>query len=135
MQSSQQAESEMTCLVSERIVVCRQTVDVWSRFFARCPVCGVRRLCLEEFQDWYGSRCTCLTCGAGWMEGECRKASKREQAKVIADAKARIKKYIAVGFAQGYARFFARLEHERVLRMIRSGRLLGVGASAGEVKT
>jgi len=117
----------MTRLISERVVVCRPTVDAWSRFFARCPVCKVRRLFLEEFQDWYGSRWTCLPCGTGWMEGEYRKTPKRERAKVIADAKARIKNYIAGGFEQGYKRFFARLEYERVLRMIRSGRLLGAG--------
>jgi hypothetical protein len=119
----------MTCLISERVVVCRPTVDAWSRFFTRCPVCKVRRLCLEEFQDYYGSRYMCLTCGTDWMEGEYRKPWKREQAKVVADAKARIKSYIAAGFEQGYKRFFARLEHERVLRMITSGRLLSTGAA------
>ena len=118
----------MTCLTSERVVICVPSVDAWSRFYARCPVCKVRRLCLNEFQDWYGSRCTCLTCGTGWMEGEYRKCPKREAAKTVADAKRRIKGYIAVGFEQGYERFFARLEHERVARTIRSGRLLTSGS-------
>jgi hypothetical protein len=63
----------------------------------------------------------CLTvCGTDWMEGEYRKPWKREQAKVVADAKTRIKNYIAAGFEQGYKRFFARLEHERILKMITS---------------
>jgi len=114
----------MTCLIGERVVVCMPHTDAWSRFYTRCPVCKTRRLCLEEFQDYYGSRCTCLTCGTGWMEGEYRKVSKTQKAKVVADAKARIKEYIVAGIEQGYKRFFARLEHERVLRMICSGRLL-----------
>ena len=40
----------MACLISERVTVCVPTVDAWSRFYARCPVCRVRRLCLEESQ-------------------------------------------------------------------------------------
>jgi len=75
-------------------------------------------------KDWYGSRCTCLTCGTGWMEGEYRKCPKREVVKTVTDAKRRIKHYIATGFEQGYRQFFARLEFERALRMISSGRLL-----------
>jgi len=62
------------------------------------------------------------------MEGEYRKCAKREIVKTVTDAKQRIKNYIAAGFEQGYKRFFARLEHERVLRMIRSGRLLTSGS-------
>jgi hypothetical protein len=65
------------------------------------------------------------------MEGEYRKPWKRERAKVVADAKARIKSYVAAGFEQGYKRFFARLEHERVLRIITSGRLLSAGTAHG----
>lgn len=114
----------MTCLHAKNLVVCTPTVDAWSRFFTRCLVCKVRRLCLEEFQDYYGSRCTCLTCGTGWMDGEYRKAGKRERAQVVAKAKARIKSYITAGIAQGYERFFDRLEYERVLRIVASGRLL-----------
>ena len=120
-------EGTLTCLHAKNLVVCVPTLDAWSRFFIRCPVCKVRRLCLEEFQDWYGSRCTCLTCGTGWMEGEYRKAGKREQAKIVADAKARIKRYIKAGIPQGYKRFMDRLEQERVLRMVQSGRLLTAG--------
>lgn len=117
----------MTCLTSGTLTICVPHVDAWSRFFTRCPVCQVRRLCLEEFQDWYGSRCLCLTCGTGWMEGEYRKCAKRERTETVAKAKARIKRYIAAGFEQGYKRFFARLKHERVVRMITSGRLLTSG--------
>lgn len=118
----------MTCLISERVIVCVPHVDAWSRFYTRCPVCKTRRLCLEEFQDWYGSRCTCLTCGTGWMEGEYRKCPKRDITEVTTKAKQRIRSYMMAGFEQGYKRFFARLEHERVLRMIRSGRLLTTSA-------
>lgn len=125
----------MTCLTGGTLVVCRPTVDAWSRFFTRCPVCKTRRLCLEEFQDYYGSRCVCLTCGTGWMEGEYRRASKREQTKIAADAKARIKSYIAAGFEQGYKRFFERLERERVLRMILAGRLLEASVTRATVPT
>ena len=58
------------------------------------------------------------------MEGEYRKCPKREVVKTVTDAKRRIKHYIATGFEQGYRQFFARLEFERALRMISSGRLL-----------
>jgi hypothetical protein len=110
----------MTCCVGEKIVICRPSVDAWSRFFARCPVCKVRRLCLEEFQDYYGSRCTCLTCGTGWMDREYRKVGKREAAKVVADAKARIMSYIEAGIEQGYKRFMERLEAEIAARQARN---------------
>lgn len=85
----------------EKIVVCRPHMDAWSRFFARCPVCKTRRLCLEEFQDYYG---------------EYRPAPKRERAKIVADAKARIKSYIEAGIPQGYKAFMARLEAELAQR-------------------
>ena len=102
----------MACAIGETIVICRPHMDAWSRFFARCPVCKVRRLCLEEFQDYYGSRCLCLTCGTGWMDGEYRRAPKRERAQIIADAKARIKSYIEAGIPQGYKAFMAKLDAE-----------------------
>lgn len=102
----------MTCAVNEHIAICRPTLDAWSRFFTKCPVCKVRRLCLEEFQDWYGSRCVCLTCGTRWMEGEYIRPGKREARETVARAKARIKEYIAAGIPQGYERYMQRLKAE-----------------------
>lgn len=106
----------MACETGENITICRPHMDAWSRFFMRCPVCKTRRLCLEEFQDYYGSRCMCLTCGTDWMEGEYRKHGKKESAKHVASAKARIKSYIEAGIPQGYKAFMDRLEAEIAAR-------------------
>lgn len=102
----------MTCAIGENIVICRPTLDAWSRFFTKCPRCKVRRLCLGEFQDWYGWRCVCLTCGTDWMDGEYRKHGKNQSAENISSAKARIKQYIESGIAQGMKRFNEKLNRE-----------------------
>lgn len=102
----------MPCAENEHIVICRPTLDAWRRCFLRCPVCKTRRLCLGEFQDYYGERWTCLTCGMGWMDGEYRKPWKRERAQIVASAKARIKEYIDAGIAQGFQRYMAKLDAE-----------------------
>ena len=102
----------MTCAVNEHIAICRPTLDAWRRVFARCPVCKTRRLVLGEFQDYYGERFTCLTCGTGWMDGEYIKPWKREQAEIVARAKARVKEYIEAGIPQGFDRYVEKLKQD-----------------------
>lgn len=50
------------------------------------------------------------------MEGEYRKAGKREQAEIVSNAKARIKQYISDGIPQGYKRYMDRLQAESAAR-------------------
>ncbi len=99
----------MPCLEGKDIIVCVPTVDAWRRVFARCPVCRTRRLVLGEFQDYYGERFTCLTCGTGWMDGEYRKVRKREKVEVVTRAKQRVKEYVAAGVEQGFGHYMERL--------------------------
>jgi transcription initiation factor IIE alpha subunit len=35
-----------------------------------CPVCKKRTKFLNQFQEYYGWRCTCSECGESWVEGE-----------------------------------------------------------------
>jgi hypothetical protein len=50
------------------------------------------------------------------MDGEYRKPWKREQAEIVAKAKARIKEYLAAGIPQGFDRFMAKLKDEQAQR-------------------
>lgn len=106
----------MTCAVGENIVICRPTVDAWSRFFTRCPVCKTKRLCFGEFQDYYGWRCICMKCGTDWMDGEYRKHGKKQSAENITYAKKQIKQYTDSGFAQGWEHYREKLDRELAMR-------------------
>lgn len=109
----------MTCLVSEKLVICRPHVDAWERFFTRCPCCRRRRLVLGEFQDYYGTRCVCLTCGREWMGGEPLEPTKpRRRREALAKAKQRIKAYVEAGIPPGMKAFRERLERELAQRAV-----------------
>lgn len=44
--------------------------DRWKVAMLRCPTCKRRRRMLAQFQEYYGWRTTCLTCGESWEDGE-----------------------------------------------------------------
>jgi hypothetical protein len=98
------------------VVICVPHTDAWRRKVLRCPVCKVRRLCLGEFQDYYGERWTCLKCGSEWQDGEYRKAGKRAAVANVQAAKQRIQKYQKAGVAPGFARYYEKLAREKEVK-------------------
>jgi len=108
----------MACFESGNVTICRPHVDAWSRFYARCPCCRKRRLILSEFQDYYGSRNTCLSCGREWMGGEpLERTTPKRRSEAKTKAREAIRRYRAAGIPSGWAGFREKLEREIRLRM------------------
>jgi hypothetical protein len=69
---------------------------------------------LSEFQDWYGWRTVCLTCGDEWMDGEMVERSfiRGWRKDNVKRARARMKSYFDAKMSQGLDAFMGRLKTE-----------------------
>ena len=50
--------------------ICRPSTEWLYRNDLHCPVCGYQVGLVGMYQEWYGSRWTCLACGDQWQDGE-----------------------------------------------------------------
>ena len=89
----------MPCLTSEdgRLIICRPDETAVEKISVVCPLCKAQTDVLIEHYEWYGPRCTCLTCGDVWEDGELcpRPFMPRWRQKSVADAMKRWKRYQA----------------------------------------